>query len=278
MTQPFLSIIIPTYNSGNIVRVAMDSIAAQTFRNFEVLVMDGASTDDTLQVAGSYTNMNVRILSEKDNGIYDAMNKGIKHAKGEWLYFLGSDDKFSHEDVLTQMTASIEDGTGIIYGNSLWQPEGKMEKGEWNHHRLLQQSINHQRIFYRATLFNEFGDFNTNYKVAADYELNIRFFCKPRVIKKYVDLLVADYHSGGFSANRTDEPFWDNWKIIYLGNFSAHLPKKDIYERLNGYCWYCLEKKQYKKAAALFFTIFFHTGDLRFVKYTITKGFKSLKR
>ena len=87
-----LSIIIPTFNSANTLRRALDSIIGQTLNDLEVLIMDGVSTDQTLDIAKTYNDNRIRIFSEPDNGVYDAMNKGIDKASGEWLYFLGSDD------------------------------------------------------------------------------------------------------------------------------------------------------------------------------------------
>lgn len=98
-----LSIIIPTYNSASVLPRALDSIICQTFTNWEVLIMDGISTDDTLKMAQSYNDSRIRIYSEPDNGIYDAMNKGINKANGEWLYFLGSDDCLFSKDVLSNI-------------------------------------------------------------------------------------------------------------------------------------------------------------------------------
>src|SRR5688572_7883253 len=102
MGHTLFSIIIPTFNSSLTLRACLDSIAGQTFKNYEVIIMDGLSEDNTIQLANNYRSSlpNLRVISEKDYGIYDAMNKSIKIAKGSWLYFMGSDDFFYDRGVL----------------------------------------------------------------------------------------------------------------------------------------------------------------------------------
>ena len=90
--MPRLSIIIPTFNSAKTLSRCLDSVISQSFTDWEVLMMDGVSNDDTIKIASSYQDSRIQIYSEPDKGIYDAMNKGIDKAQGEWLYFLGSDD------------------------------------------------------------------------------------------------------------------------------------------------------------------------------------------
>ena len=101
-----LSIIIPTYNSASVLAKALDSIVKQNFTDWEVLVMDGVSTDNTIKVAQSYNDSRIHIFSEPDKGIYDAMNKGIEKAQGEWLYFLGSDDWLLNGNVFDSLFSS----------------------------------------------------------------------------------------------------------------------------------------------------------------------------
>jgi glycosyltransferase involved in cell wall biosynthesis len=108
MTFPskiFFSIIIPTFNSEKVLRECLNSIVEQTFNNYEIILIDGLSTDSTVDIIKEYSlnNPNIHWVSEKDLGIYDAMNKGIKIANGEWVYFLGSDDKLSSNNALQEI-------------------------------------------------------------------------------------------------------------------------------------------------------------------------------
>src|ERR1700722_16529958 len=95
-----LSIIIPTYNSQNTILTALQSIVKQSFDDFEIIIVDGLSNDDTVTIVKNFQDDRIKIISELDNGIYDAMNKGIDRAKGDWLYFLGSDDRLYNDTVL----------------------------------------------------------------------------------------------------------------------------------------------------------------------------------
>src|SRR2546422_844446 len=101
--MPIFSIILPTFNSAAQIATALESILNQTFNDFEILVLDGCSGDNTIEIAKSYKDTRIRIWSEKDEGIYDAMNKGIEKATGKWLYFLGSDDELYNNAILEKV-------------------------------------------------------------------------------------------------------------------------------------------------------------------------------
>jgi glycosyltransferase involved in cell wall biosynthesis len=116
----FFSIIIPTFNSAEYIRLALESCVIQTYKAFEVVVIDGVSDDNTLDVVGDFQGcLNLKILSEKDNGIYDAMNKGIQMSRGEILYFLGSDDQLHDETILQEIFNVFNIGRhfDVVYGN-----------------------------------------------------------------------------------------------------------------------------------------------------------------
>ena len=274
------SIIIPTYNASQTLLACLDSIFCQHFEDFEIIIADALSTDSTLQIVEDCAGKveKIKILSAKDEGIYDAMNKGIGMAKGEWVYFMGSDDKLADSAVLSTVFANIKQGDDIIYGNCVCMPGEIIERGEWGHLQLLNMNINHQRIFYKKTLFNSQPAFNLLYKVAADYELNIRLFCNLTIRKKYLDTAIAVYHLQGFSAGKTDENFWKDWKKIFVKNFLPFLPAKLVYNRVAWYCWYQLKQKKYKDAFNLFCEIYFHTFSFHFLKHTVSQSFKLLSK
>jgi glycosyltransferase involved in cell wall biosynthesis len=273
--MPLFSIIIPTYNAAEMLSGALESLSIQKYKNFEVIIMDALSTDDTILIAKKYNKkLLIRIFSEADKGIYDAMNKSIPIAEGEWIYFLGSDDRLFSEEVLSTIVLNMKENPDIVYGNSIWWPENIKEEGEWGHQQLLKRSINHQRIFYKRSLFEKFGNFNLRYIVASDYEMNIRFFCNPVVKAQYIDFPIAYYHSGGFTGNKVDEDFWDDWQIISK-NFTAYLLKSEICLRSGWYCWYNLNNKKYRKSIIIFAGIFFRTFNMAFLKHTVSQLLKN---
>ncbi|QNA44989.1 glycosyltransferase family 2 protein [Lacibacter sediminis] len=274
-----LSIIMPVYNAGQYIETVLQSIALQTFSNYELVVLDALSTDGTKEIveARQKEDQRVRLISEKDNGIYDAMNKGVASAKGEWVYFMGCDDGFYDASVLERLFYSLTEEYDLVYGDVLWVPDEVIEKGTCMPTDLINRNINHQRIFYRRTLFQQYGGYDLQYRIASDHELNIRFFCSTAIRKKYVPYTVARYHSGGFSANKVDEVFWNNWKEIFKKNFAQHLPAKIMYDKLGWYCRCLIDQQQYAKAAPIFFDVLVHTLSPGFVKLTMEQYFKSRK-
>ena len=275
-----LTIVMPVYNAEQYIENALLNIASQSFSNYELLVLDAVSTDYTKAIVAvkQANDQRIRFVSEKDNGIYDAMNKAVLMAKGEWLYFMGSDDAFFDTDVLQNISVSLNKQSDIVYGDILWMPENSIESGECTPAVLLNRNINHQRIFYRKEIFQKYGAYNLQYRIASDQELNIRFFCNNEIRKNYLPVTVALYHSGGYSANKLDEVFWENWKLIFRKNFSQHLPLKEMYSKLGWYCRYNIDQHQYAKAFVLFWDVLFHTMSPGFVKLTLKQLIQSTRK
>lgn len=274
-----LSIVMPVYNAGQYIEAVLQNIAAQTFSNYELLVIDALSTDHTKAVveAKQKKDTRIRIISEKDTGIYDAMNKGVALAKGEWVYFMGCDDGFFDTSVLEKLSLLLSNDHDVVYGDVLWVPDEVIEKGICAPAELINRNINHQRIFYRKELFQKFGGYDLQYRIASDHELNIRYFCNDAIRKQYHPVTVARYHSGGFSANKLDDVFWKNWKVIFRTNFAQHLPLKMMYDKLGWYCRWLIDQQQYAKAIPLFFDVLLNTLSPGFVKLTIDQYVKSRK-
>ena len=181
----------------------------QGFSNFEVLIVDGNSSDDTLNiVAGisSGTARSIRVISEPDKGIYDAMNKGIEMANGEWLYFLGSDDKLFDNEVLNQVHQQLSKsrckvayGNVKVIGNNRWAKDGQVYGGRFHLYDILRRNICHQAIFYQRDFLKQHRiQYDLRYPVSADWDLNLKCWELTRFC--YLDILVAYFDSGGFSS------------------------------------------------------------------------------
>ena len=198
-----LSIIIPTYNSASVLPKALDSIVCQTFTDWEVLIMDGVSTDDTLKIAQSYNDSRIRTYSEPDNGIYDAMNKGIKKAQGEWLYFLGSDDWLLVPDILQSIFYRDITDYDVVYGDVESEHLGPENSGEWTMANIDSNRC-HQGIFYKKDVFKRLGYYNLEYPIWADYDLNLKWFFSKKIRKTYLPITIAHYSAGGFSTDNLD--------------------------------------------------------------------------
>ncbi len=201
MHSPFFSIIIPTFNSEKTLQGTLNSILGQVFTDFEIIIIDGASRDSTVAIIeeNSRKEGRVRYVSETDNGIYDAMNKGIDMARGEWIYFLGSDDCLSGKSVLKNVNHSLNDCKyDFFYGQVMLK--GVKYDGVFNLEKLFIKNISHQAIFYRNRVFERIGKYNIRYKFHADWEFNIRYFLTFGDDVKYEDILIAIFSGGGVSA------------------------------------------------------------------------------
>jgi glycosyltransferase involved in cell wall biosynthesis len=221
MSPAFFSIIIPTFNSGSTLPDALNSISMQSMQDFQLIIIDGNSTDNTLQIIGEckMDPSKILVISEKDNGIYDAMNKGIKNSSGQWLYFLGSDDALVNSTVLrTLQQILVSDPVDMLYGNIIRKNDGKKFGGEFNIMRLLtQHNITHQAILYKKTVFEKIGFYNLNYNVWADWEFNIRCFRHTELRRKYTDTDIAIYNNlSGLSSLEDDAVFKKELPKFYI--------------------------------------------------------------
>ncbi len=216
-----ISIIIVTYNAGKAVISTLNSVVAQCFDNFEVIVVDGESTDNTLEIVKSYESKikNLRIFCEPDKGIYDAMNKGIRLAKADYIYYLNAGDVLYDNDVLKSIAGSL-DGKSVVYGNAITidahtGTEVPYRTGVFSKYRLAHTNICHQTIFYPREALAQ-RQYNLNYRLFADWALNLELWKK--VGFKYVDTNIVLYENGGISATQEDKIFASRQKILILKN------------------------------------------------------------
>jgi glycosyltransferase involved in cell wall biosynthesis len=205
---PKVSVITPTRNAKSLMEACADSVAGQTYPHLEHLVLDACSTDGTQELlarlAGQYRHL--RWVSEPDDGIYDAMNKGIRMAEGEWLYFLGSDDVLKNKDVLsTIFTREDIASHDIIYGYNEFGDRGKTFGGEFSLSKLVLQNICHQAMFYRREVFEKYGSYDETYRSWSDWEMNIRLFSNDNIAVAYLPVIISKYATGGYSALHRDE-------------------------------------------------------------------------
>lgn len=218
--MPFFSIILPTFNSSKTLRECIDSILLQSNHDFEIVLMDGVSTDETLVIAKGFQDERIKIYSETDKGIYDAMNKGIQKSSGKWLYFIGSDDTLYDDRVLEDVYQTItQKDIDVLYGNVLMMRSGVINDGEFDYNKIQIAPICHQAIFYKRTVFEFFGNYNLEYKVFADSDFNLKWFFSDQFIHLYVDRIIARYAETGFSSSRIDHLYYRDLpeKLLKLG-------------------------------------------------------------
>lgn len=211
--KPFFSIIIPIYNGDRTITACLESVIGQTFDDYEIIIADGGSTDESLEISHRfrqvYPERNICVRTEKDGGVYDAMNKGITLSKGNWLYFMGCDDELNDREVLHAVAESIKTcgPVNLIYGNVSGSSSG-IQYVDDTPAKVLSRGIHHQSIFYQKSLFNTIGQYDTAFKVAADYHLTLRVFADPAYKTKYINRPIARFGESGLSSREYDYKFF----------------------------------------------------------------------
>jgi len=218
MTDFMLSIIIPVKNSAKSLEACIESIAKIKKGSYpiEIILIDGQSTDDTLEIIKRHSHHIEYWVSEPDAGIYDAMNKGIKYAKGKWMLFLGADDLLSEdfECFLEQVT----DPYTVYYGN-VWMPNRKIVyDGKFSSLKLVKRNICHQSILYPKEIFDHLH-YNLRYPVMADYAFNIINFNKFNW--EYLPFTVSIFNDyDGTSQKKSDLNFEKDKLLLIYKNFT----------------------------------------------------------
>jgi len=212
--SPKISIITPTLNAAATIDANLLNVAEQTYTNIEHIIIDGISTDSTEQIVAEKSSLypHIRYISEKDEGLYDAMNKGILASQGDYLFFLGSDDIFHDKNVLSDLVKmKVFDEHKVVYGNvkivgnTGWAKDGDIYDGNFTKKRLMKQNICHQAIFYPRDLLLKNGLYEIRYRINADWDMNWRLRARTDFV--YAKRVISVFYAGGHSTNAIDEAF-----------------------------------------------------------------------
>ncbi|RTE07924.1 glycosyltransferase family 2 protein [Paenibacillus whitsoniae] len=203
-----VSVITATYNSEKYVESAIKSVINQSYKNIEYIIIDGASKDNTLKIVENYDSKIDKLISEEDLGIYDAFNKGIRHATGDIIYFLNSDDTLSDDSVIEEVVSLFDENpnTWYVYGNVqfLENTEDMTVYGREFSVQDFQKGYAppHQAVFVKAEFFHQYGLFNLEYAVAGDFEFSLRCFLNAAEKETmYVNKVLANFRIGGVSSS-----------------------------------------------------------------------------
>lgn len=223
-----ISVITPSYNSAHFIETVIQSVEQQSYEHVEHIVIDGASTDETVSILQKYPHL--KWVSEPDKGIYDAMNKGVAMATGDWIIFLGADDTFFDKETLAYLTTNYQQElqtNDIVYGDVVfkeWFRASHAHK-KFSKYDFDTSNINHQAMFYSTKVFNKVGGYSLHYPVFADWEFNVRCFFNKDIRTQYVPLLIAYFSVEGVSNTRKDD-FYTN-KENYLKQVVAKNGKRE---------------------------------------------------
>lgn len=229
-----VSIITVCYNSCGTIRSTIESVKAQDYQDIEYIIIDGGSFDGTRDVIACYKDVVSKFLSEEDNGIYDAMNKGIKLSTGEIIGILNSDDCYANNHVISNVVAKIScTGCDGLYGDLVYVGKNDPDKviriwraGVYKYDKFKYGWMPpHPTFFVRRNIYEQYGVYNTSFKNSSDYELMLRFIHKYKISLDYLPQVLVRMAEGGMSnaslknrirANKEDRLAW---KINHLSPF-----------------------------------------------------------
>lgn len=196
--SPLISVIVVCRNPGERLRAALASIWSQQRESPELVVVDGASTDGTREWLETNRSRIATLISEPDRGVYDAMNKGIAAARGDWVLFLGADDLLAGDRVLAETAYWLrKTSAGVVAGEAAYA-DGRVYRLAMPARVLARNFVHHQSSFYRRSLFAENGGFDPAFAIMGDYEFNLRLW-RLHVVFRPLPLRVATCGTGGLS-------------------------------------------------------------------------------
>lgn len=220
MNNPLISIITVCYNSEKTIDKTLESMLNQTYDNYEYIIIDGNSSDNTLKIIESYKdkfNGKMKYISENDNGIYDAMNKGINLCKGKLIGIVNSDDWYEKHTIEIISNNYKEDSMQIIYGmQRLIKDEEEYEVVLKNHEFIKERMISHPTCFISKSIYDKYGKYNTEYKVSADYEFMLRISDIKEIKYTKVYDIISNFRLGGESS--TQQGVLETAKLRYVHN------------------------------------------------------------
>jgi glycosyltransferase len=239
-----ISIITATYNSAATVRDTLSCVASQEYPFIEHIIVDGVSEDNTLDIVNEFPHI-AKVISEKDNGIYDAMNKGVQLATGDVIGILNSDDFYTNPTILSKVAAAFSDpAVEAVYGDLQYVKLNDVQvvTRTWKSGGFQQKNLYygwmppHPTFFVRRHIYEKCGLFNTTLRSAADYELMLRVLLKYNATVQYIPEVLVKMRAGGmsnaslknrFRANREDALAWklNNLKPFFFTTWLKPLRK-----------------------------------------------------
>lgn len=240
-----VSIITVCFNSAKTINETLHSVTTQRYPNIEYIIIDGGSTDHTLDIIQKYRANIATLRSEKDKGIYDAMNKGIAAATGEVIGLLNADDLYAHEDVISQVAQIFNDPSiDACFGDLVYFSDKAPDKivRYWRSGPFVPNSFvkgwcpPHPTFFVRRSVYERLGTFNTNYAMGNDVELMMRFLEKHRINSVHLSQVLVKMRLGGVSNRSIGHIIQQNLCVLKAAkqlNMAISIPKFIFYKFFN---------------------------------------------
>jgi len=203
--SPLVSIITVVLNRKDTIEFAIKSVLSQTYSNIEYIIVDGGSTDGTVDVIKKYNKYILKWISEPDNGIYDAMNKGIKMARGQIIGILNSDDVYADNKVIEVVVKAIEENNAdCCWSDLVYVDRENTDKiiRYWKSSEFKEEKLKrgwmppHPTFFVKKWVYEKYGYFNLDFPIAADYELMLRLLEKYKIRSCYIPKVLVNTRHG----------------------------------------------------------------------------------
>lgn len=210
-----VSIITVVYNGAKTIEQTIQSVLQQSYKNIEYIVIDGLSTDGTQKIVEKYLDSIICFVSEKDEGIYDAMNKGIRKATGDIVGIINSDDWYAENAVENIVKYFEQNKVDLIYGKlAMVYQNGKVKIEDKKELDIMwyQMAVPHPTVFVKRNVYEKFGGFNTKYKLSSDYDFLLRLYSQQAKFG-YVDKVLAYFRVGGTSTIREKEMIDEGYAV-----------------------------------------------------------------
>lgn len=235
------SIITVCKNSENSIENTLLSVINQTYKNYEHIIVDGVSTDNTISIIEKYRDNISKVISEPDDGLYDAMNKGINLASGDYLFFLNSDDQYFNNEILEKVAEQIQNSDyDLIYGDIAVSDNetGKVsiqKHNKFNKIYLMKNTPCQPGTFYKKEVFSKYGNFDINFKIVSDHEWFLRVLLNNRLNIKYLEFPITVFNTGGLSTNISREEKLIYERYLMLDKYFSKF-ERNSFEFISKYC------------------------------------------
>jgi len=206
-----ISIITVTFNAEKTIEDSLKTVLSQTYPNIEHIIIDGKSTDNTCEIIKKYQDKIAHFMSEKDTGIFNAMNKGIKLATGDILFFLNANDYLFDENVISDVISFFKKtGANMVFGNMSFVNDNGIEQERRIYSDVdklfwINECVCHQGIFYKKKVFEICGEYNENYQLTSDYDMNLKVHIKHKMKVRYFNRVISRFTLGGQSNSHNNK-------------------------------------------------------------------------